>query len=87
MWWIKALVLLLLAGAVFALFRALAAMMRGESGDGRTVRALGWRVGLSALVFLLLVLSMHMGWIKPHDSPIRQTLPAPEAPAPADGQP
>lgn len=71
MWWIKALVLLLLAAAVFALFRALAAMLRGDSSDGRTVRALGWRVGLSAAVFLLLLLSMQMGWIKPHQDPFR----------------
>lgn len=83
MWWIKALVLLLMAGAVIALFRALAAMMRGDSSDGRMVRALGWRVGLSAAVFLLLLLSVQMGWIKPNDSPLRQTMPTAEDAGPA----
>ena len=67
MLWVKVLALLLLAAAVFALFRGLASMVRGESADGRTVRALAWRVGLSVVVFLFLILSMYMGWIKPHD--------------------
>ena len=67
MLWVKVLALLLLAAAVFALFRGLTSMVKGESADGRTVRALAWRVGLSVAVFLLLILSMYMGWIKPHD--------------------
>ncbi len=67
MLWVKVLALLLLAAAVFALFRGLTSMVKGESADGRTVRALAWRVGLSVAVFLFLILSMHMGWIKPHD--------------------
>ena len=67
MLWVKVLALLLLAAAVFALFRGLTSMVRGESADGRTVRALAWRVGLSVVVFLFLILSMYMGWIKPDD--------------------
>lgn len=67
MWWVKVLALLLLAAAVFALFRGLTSMVKGESADGRTVRALAWRVGLSVVVFLFLILSMYMGWITPHD--------------------
>jgi NADH:ubiquinone oxidoreductase subunit 6 (subunit J) len=58
---------LLLAGAVFALFSGLTSMVRGESADGRTVRALAWRVGLSVAAFLFLILSMYMGWVQPHD--------------------
>ena len=65
--WVKVVVLVLLALAVVALFSALGSMMRGESGDGRTVKALAWRVGLSVAVFLFLILSMLMGWITPHD--------------------
>ncbi|MDF1820386.1 MAG: twin transmembrane helix small protein [Alcanivoracaceae bacterium] len=65
--WVKVVVLVLLALAVVALFSALGSMMKGESGDGRTVKALAFRVGLSALVFLFLILSMFMGWIAPHD--------------------
>jgi TRAP-type C4-dicarboxylate transport system permease large subunit len=67
MWWVKVLVLLLIAASVVALFKGLASMVRGESADGRTVRALAWRVGFSLAVFLFLILSMYMGWLQPHD--------------------
>lgn len=65
--WVKIVVLVLLALAVIALFSALGSMMRGESSDGRTVKALAFRVGLSALVFIILIVAMFMGWIQPHD--------------------
>lgn len=67
MLWVKVVALLLLAAAVVALFSGLGSLVRGESADGRTVRALAWRVGLSLVAFLFLVLSMYMGWIEPHD--------------------
>lgn len=67
MLWVKLLVLGLLVAVVIALFRALTAMMRGEGAQGKTVRALAWRVGLSASVFLFLLLAMYMGWVEPHD--------------------
>ena len=67
MWWVKVVALLLLAAAVVALFSGLTSMVRGESADGRTVRALAWRVGLSLAAFLFLILSMVMGWVQPHD--------------------
>lgn len=66
MLWVKVLVLVLLAASVVALFRALSAMMRGEGGEGKTVKALAWRIGLSVAIFLFLLLSMYMGWVKPH---------------------
>lgn len=98
MLWVKILVLALLALAVVSLFRALGAMMRGESAGGKTVRALAWRVGFSLAVFLILILSMYMGWIQPHDvnpgkrygepiAPPEDTRPAPAGPeAPPAGQ-
>lgn len=66
MWWVKVVVLALLVASVVALFRALSAMMRGEGGEGKTVKALTWRIGLSIAIFLFLLLSMYMGWVKPH---------------------
>ncbi|WDS34804.1 twin transmembrane helix small protein [Pseudoxanthomonas sp.] len=33
----------------------------------RTVRALSWRIGLSVALFLLVVLGIWSGMIKPHD--------------------
>jgi hypothetical protein len=66
MWWVKVVVLVLLLATVVSLFRALSAMMRGEGGEGKTVKALAWRIGLSIAIFLFLLLSMYMGWVKPH---------------------
>ena len=86
--WVKIVALVLLAMAVVALFSALGSMMKGESGDGRTVKALAFRVGLSVLVFLFLIVSMLMGWIEPHgvhpgqptQAPAQQEAPAGQTP-------
>lgn len=67
MWWVKVLALLLVAAAIVALFSGLGSMVRGESADGSTVRALAWRIGLSVTAFLFLILAMWMGWVQPHD--------------------
>lgn len=67
MWWVKVLALLLVAAAIVALFRGLGSLVRGESADGRTVRALAWRIGLSVAAFLFLIVAMWMGWLQPHD--------------------
>lgn len=67
MWWVKVLVVVLLLAVVVSLFRALTALMRDQGGEGKTVRALTWRIGLSVLIFLLMLFSMYMGWVQPHD--------------------
>lgn len=67
MWWVKLIVMILLVAAVVSLFRALSSLVREQSGSRRTMRALAWRVGFSVAVFLLLLLSMYMGWVTPHD--------------------
>lgn len=66
MLWFKLLIVALLLASVVSLFLALTSMLRGNSASGKTVRALAWRVGFSVAVFLLLVLSMYMGWVEPH---------------------
>ncbi len=67
MWWVKLIVLVLLVAAVASLFRALTSLMKDEGGEGKTVRALTWRIGFSVVIFLFLLLSMYMGWVTPHD--------------------
>ena len=67
MWWVKLIVIVLLAAAVVSLGRALMALVRNEGKEGKTMRALAWRVGFSAAVFIFILLSMMMGWIQPHD--------------------
>ncbi len=62
-------------GIVGALAVALAAMMKGDSSSGdaqrsrRMARALTVRIGLSIVLFLLILLSYWMGWIQPTGLP------------------
>jgi hypothetical protein len=44
---------------------ALFFLMRDKGKSNRTVQALAMRVGLSIALFLLLLASYKMGWIKP----------------------
>jgi len=40
--------------------------LSSNSGDGRAmVRALSWRIGLSVLLFVLLISAYYLGWIEP----------------------
>lgn len=73
----KVFVLLAFVGIVASLGTALVAMMRGDSSSGdpqrsrRMARALTMRIGLSVLLFVLLILSYSMGWIQPTGLPVR----------------
>ena len=67
MWWVKLIVIVLLIAAVMSLARALMSLVRNEGKSGKTMRALAWRVGFSAMVFVFILVSMMMGWIQPHD--------------------
>ncbi len=64
--WIKVVMVLALAAIVFSLGLALWRLI-GDRGDSeRTVRALSFRIGLSLVLFLLLVLGMLTGVVVPH---------------------
>ena len=67
MWWVKLIVIVLLIAAVVSLARALMSLVRNEGKSGKTMRALAWGVGFSAMVFVFILVSMMMGWIQPHD--------------------
>lgn len=80
----KYLVILAFVGIIGSLGAALVFMMRGgsaaagQAGDdntpppanGRMARALAWRVGLSVLLFVIVLLSHFMGWIQPTGLPV-----------------
>ncbi len=65
----KTLIMLALLAAVGALGFAGLYMLRrrpGEDATGkRMARALAWRIGLSVAVFLFVLLSYSLGWIRP----------------------
>jgi len=47
----------------YSLFSALYYMMKGNKSDPRMIKSLTWRVGLSILLFLLLMLGFYTGVI------------------------
>jgi len=75
----KILVALAFVAILASLAFALVYMMRGPNPDdvehppapkGRMATALAFRVGFSILLFLFVLLSWKMGWIKPTGIPI-----------------
>lgn len=71
------LVILAFVAIVASLGVALLAMMRGDSSSEdadksrRMSRALAFRVGLSVLLFIAVILSYLLGWIQPTGLPMR----------------
>jgi hypothetical protein len=51
---------------VYNLGAGLYYMMVDKGQTNRTVKALTWRIGLSVTLFLLIVLGIYTGVIKPH---------------------
>lgn len=63
---IKLIVIAMLLGIILLMALGLKAMYRKDSSKDDMARALTWRVGLSITLFLLLLLSMKLGWITPN---------------------
>jgi len=73
----KTIVVLAFLAILASLGFALRAMLQGDSAGNdpsrsrRMARALALRVGLSVLLFSLLIISHWMGWIQPTGLPLR----------------
>ena len=63
---VKLLVVLMLVGIVVSLGSALFQLSRGTGDSGKMLRALTWRISLSVVLFLLLLVAYFLGWIRPH---------------------
>ena len=59
----KLIVILLLFGVVGSLFSGLFFLYRDRGTGGRTAQALTLRIGLSILIFALLLVGFRFGWI------------------------
>jgi hypothetical protein len=66
---IKLLLIALLLFIIFNLFRALYLMLRNDPSQVSMSKFLGRRVFFSALLILLVILAMALGWISPHQRP------------------
>ena len=59
------LILLFFLFIVYSLGSALYYMMKDQGGSKRMVKALTMRIGISILLFIFVLFSFWMGWIKP----------------------
>lgn len=57
-------VILAFLGILASLASALFYLMKDKGGTSRTAYALTWRVGLSIVLFLAVLLAHHLGWIE-----------------------
>jgi hypothetical protein len=62
----KYFVILILALILISLGKALFHLSSSKPGDSKKlVKALTWRIGLSVLLFVLLLVAYTLGWIEP----------------------
>jgi len=59
-------VIALLLAIMVSLGSGLFSLVKDKSNSDRTVHALTWRIGLSLLLFFLLILIYRMGWVSGH---------------------
>lgn len=65
----KLVIVALLGFMVFNLFRAMLIMLQNKPGQPSMTRFIGRRVLTSALIILLLIVAMALGWITPNPRP------------------
>ena len=61
-------IVLFIVAIVFSLASSLRYMLKGSDASTKMVKALTLRIGLSLLLFILLIISFWMGWIQPHQA-------------------
>lgn len=62
----KAIIIIFLLFIFYALGSALYYLMNDKGDSNRIVKALTWRIGLSIVLFIFLMLAFWFGWITPH---------------------
>lgn len=63
---IKVIILIFFVFIFYALGSALYYLVHDKGGSDRVVRALTWRIVLSLILFVLLMIAFALGWITPH---------------------
>ncbi|MCB1615775.1 MAG: DUF2909 domain-containing protein [Pseudomonadales bacterium] len=62
----KAIVILFLLSITYNLFRGLYFLVNSEGTSKDTARSLSWRIGLSLILFLILITLKLLGVVEPH---------------------
>ena len=63
-------VVIAFVGIIASLFSGLYFVMKDKGRSNRAVNALSWRIGLSILLFVFILISYRMGWIHPTGIPL-----------------
>lgn len=63
---IKSIIILFLLVIFFSLGSALYFLVKDKGRSDRTVKALTWRITLSLILFIFLLIAFACGWITPH---------------------
>jgi len=64
--WVKLFIFILMGLIAISLFSGMFFLVKDTGNSKRTANALTFRVGFSAALLLLLILSASQGWIQPH---------------------
>lgn len=62
----KTIVVILLLIVILSLGSALYHLVSHKGNSDKLVKSLTWRIGLSAFIFILLLVGQAIGWIQPH---------------------
>lgn len=62
----KIFILVIMLVILVALFSGLVFLVRDTSSSKRTIKALTWRIALSLILFVFLMLAFSFHWINPH---------------------
>lgn len=62
----KILIVIALFAIIFSLFRGLLFLVRGQGNPKKTVNALTWRISLSVLLIIAIVIAAQLGYVEPH---------------------
>ncbi len=63
---VKIVIVILFLLIIWSLVSALFHLMVSKESNDKTVRALTYRIGLSVLAFVIIIISTKLGWIQPH---------------------
>lgn len=61
----RILIILLLIAIIVSLGSGLMHLTRGQGDSGKLAKALTWRIGLSLVLFVALIVAGAMGWVEP----------------------
>lgn len=68
--WIKVLIVGMLLFIIFNLAMGMVYLIKDQGEGTRTLNALKWRVGLSFVLFIGLLIAVKLGFIQPHTNPL-----------------